>query len=218
MGHLFVLSAPSGTGKTTVAEKLVSEVHNVKKVITATTRQKREGEVEGVDYIFMTKEEFEEGIKRGIFLEYALVYGNYYGTPKEQVEKILKQGKDALLVIDVQGAKSIREKLPESILIFLLPPSLEELKRRLITRGYRDKNLLEREQKVKMEIACARHFDYIVVNDFLDKAVEAIKNIINAHRHTRITFFRNIENLVKDANIKEIMLKGKCDIFLEEIR
>ncbi|MGC8853169.1 MAG: guanylate kinase, partial [Hydrogenobacter sp.] len=144
-----------------------------------------------------------------------LVYGNYYGTPKEQVEKILNQGKDALLVIDVQGAKSIREKFPESILIFLLPPSLEELKRRLITRGYRDKNLLEREQKVKMEIACARHFDYIVVNDFLDKAVEAIKNIINAHRHTKEDFFENIDNLIKDANIKEIMLKGECDIFLE---
>ena len=213
MGCLFVLSAPSGTGKTTVAEKLIREVSGIKRVVTATTRPKREVEREGVDYIFMSREEFERGIKDGIFLEYASVYGNYYGTPKEQVKKVLEEGFDALLVIDVQGAKSIKDKLPESILIFLLPPSLEELKRRLITRGYAEENLLEREKKVEAEIACARHFDYIVVNDFLDKAVEAIKHIVNSYRHTKERVFKDIEKLVKDDTIKDILLRGRCDIF-----
>ncbi|MEZ0362007.1 MAG: guanylate kinase [Hydrogenobacter sp.] len=217
MGHLFVLSAPSGAGKTTVAQKLVKEVPGIKRVVTATTRQKRDGEVENVDYIFMSKEEFERGIKDGMFLEYALVYGNYYGTPKEQVKKIIEEGFDALLVIDVQGAKSVKEKFKESILIFLLPPSLEELERRLITRGYTDTNLSEREKKVKMEIACARYFDYIVINDFLDKAIGTLKGIINSYRHKKESVFKNMENLVKDANIREILSRGRCEIFSEEL-
>jgi guanylate kinase (EC 2.7.4.8) len=138
---LFVLSAPSGAGKTTVANFIIRDVENIRRVITATTRPKREGEVEGVDYIFLTVEEFEQGIREGMFLEYAKVYGNYYGTPKDQVLKNEEEGYDSLLVIDVQGAMTIKRNFPDSVLVFLLPPSIEELRRRLLTRGYGHENL-----------------------------------------------------------------------------
>ena len=156
---LFVLSAPSGTGKTTVADRLLKSCPKVKRIITTTTRPRREGEVQGVDYIFIDREEFERKIEEGYFLEYANVYGHYYGTPKDQVLKNEEEGIDSLLVIDVQGAKKIRDAYPESVLIFLMPPSIEELRRRLLGRGYGRENLEQRLQKAEEEIACARHFD-----------------------------------------------------------
>ena len=156
---LFVLSAPSGTGKTTVADRLLKSCPKVKRIITTTTRPRREGEVQGVDYIFIDREEFERKIEEGYFLEYANVYGHYYGTPKDQVLKNEEEGIDSLPVIDVQGAKKIKDAYPESVLIFLMPPSIEELRRRLLGRGYGRENLEQRLQKAEEEIACARHFD-----------------------------------------------------------
>jgi len=198
---LFVFSAPSGTGKTTVVNMILKEVERVRRVVTATTRQKREGEVEGVDYIFLSVEEFERGIREGKFLEYAKVYGNYYGTPKDQVLKNEEEGFDSILVIDVQGAKTVKKNYPESILIFLLPPSMEELNRRLLTRGFRDENLEERIKTAQWEISCAKHFDYIVVNEFLDETLQALKNIILSARHTTKNFFRDLEKRVSDDKI-----------------
>jgi len=208
---LFVLSAPSGTGKTTVADRLLKSCPKVKRIITATTRPRREGEVHGVDYIFIDREEFERKIEEGYFLECANVYGNYYGTPKDQVLKNEEEGIDSLLVIDVQGARKIKEVYPESVLIFLMPPSIEELRRRLLGRGYGRENLEQRLQKAEEEIACARHFDYIVVNEFIDKTVEALHTIIVAHRYRRENFLKKPN--VNDEVISRILSESSCKSF-----
>lgn len=210
MPNLFVLSAPSGAGKTTVAKKLLKEVPMIRRVVTATTRQKREDEVEGEDYIFLTQEEFMRALEEGRFLEHALVYGNYYGTPKDQVIRNMEEGYDSLLVIDVQGAKQVRQTYPEAILIFLLPPSLEELRRRLFARGYRESNLEERIRKAEEELACARYFDYLVVNEFLDDTVQAVKNIILSTRYRRDKFLQRHALLLQDQRLVDILLKGIC--------
>ncbi len=208
---LFVLSAPSGTGKTTVADRLLKSCPKVKRIITTTTRPRREGEVQGVDYIFIDREEFERKIEEGYFLEYANVYGHYYGTPKDQVLKNEEEGIDSLLVIDVQGAKKVKEVYPESVLIFLMPPSIEELRRRLLGRGYGRENLEQRLQKAEEEIACARHFDYIVVNEFIDKTVEALHMIIVAHRYRRENFLKKPN--VNDEVISRILSEVSCKSF-----
>ncbi|MEJ7621605.1 MAG: guanylate kinase [Aquificaceae bacterium] len=208
---LFVLSAPSGTGKTTVADRLLKSCPKVKRIITTTTRPRREGEVHGVDYIFIDREEFERKIEEGYFLEYANVYGHYYGTPKDQVLKNEEEGIDSLLVIDVQGAKKVKEVYPESVLIFLMPPSIEELRRRLLGRGYGRENLEQRLQKAEEEIACARHFDYIVVNEFIDKTVEALHMIIVAHRYRRENFLKKPN--VNDEVISRILSEVSCKSF-----
>ena len=207
---LFVLSAPSGTGKTTVVSNLLKEVERLRRVITATTRAKREGEVEGVDYIFLTVEEFERAIAEGKFLEYAKVYGNYYGTPKDQVLKNEEEGYDSILVIDVQGAKTVKSNYPESVLIFVLPPSMEELKRRLLTRGYADDNIQERINTAYWEISCAKHFDYVVVNEFLDDTIMALKNIILSARHSTKRFLEDVRSRIKDDIIINLLQK-ECD-------
>jgi len=214
MAKLFILSAPSGTGKSTVAGKLLQQVEGIRRVVTATTREPRPGEKPGEDYIFLTKEEFEKGIEEGRFLEYANVYGNYYGTPKDQVEENLKEGYDSLLVIDVQGAFKVKSIYPEAVSVFLLPPSLEELRRRMIGRGYRDKNAQVRLETARGEIPCAKKFDYIIINDFVDKAVEQLKSIILASRCERENTLKNIKNLLKSEEILNLLEGGKC--YVEE--
>lgn len=211
---VFVISAPSGTGKTTLVEKLLKESKDlrIRKVVTATTRAKRENEVDGVDYIFMDVESFKRGIERGDFLEYACVYGNYYGTPKDQILRNEEENVSSILVIDVQGAKKIKEVLPNSVLIFILPPSLQELKRRLLGRGFVDENLQERLKSVKEEIACAKYFDYIILNDYIDNAVKVLRSIIVSHMHKVESFKKNIDNLIKDEEIKEL-INSECKIF-----
>ncbi|MCS6999213.1 MAG: guanylate kinase [Aquificaceae bacterium] len=208
---LFVLSAPSGTGKTTVVDRLFRNRPDIRKIVTATTRPKREGEVQGVDYIFLTPEEFEIRIREGYFLEYAKVYGSYYGTPKEQVIRNEEEGVDSLLVIDVQGAKRLKESYKDCLLLFLMPPSFEELRRRLINRGYGKENLEERLKKAREEIACARYFDYIVVNDFIDKAVEALQTIISAQKYRKEKFLKKPS--IKDEKVLESFHKDSCEVF-----
>ncbi len=208
---LFVLSAPSGAGKTTVAERLLKVCPGIRRIITATTRSRRESERHGVDYIFMSREEFEEKIEEGYFLEYAEVYGNYYGTPRDQVLKNEGEGIDSLLVIDVQGASKIRRAYPESILLFLMPPSLEELRRRLLNRGYGKENLSLRVQKAEGEIACAKHFDYIVVNEFIDRTVEALNTIIVAQRYRRDKFLKKPDLI--DGEVLRVLREGSCTPF-----
>lgn len=210
MGRLFILSAPSGTGKSTVASKLLHQVDGLRKVITATTREPRPGEKDGVDYIFMSREEFERGIENGMFLEYAEVYGNYYGTPKDQVERNIKENVDSLLVIDVQGAFRVKEVFPEAVSIFLLPPSLEELRRRMIGRGYRDSNMDLRLEMAKKEIPCARFFDYVIINDFVDKAVDQIRSIILATRCERDRVLRNLSSVLHSEDILSLLKGGRC--------
>jgi guanylate kinase len=211
MGKLFILSAPSGTGKSTVAGKLLERLDGIRRVVTATTREPRPGEKNRIDYIFMKREEFERGIEEGYFLEWAEVYGNYYGTPKEQVEKNLKEGYDSLLVIDVQGAFKVKEIFPEAVGIFLLPPSLDELKRRMKGRGYTDANTDLRLETARKEIPCAKSFDYIVINDFIDRAVDQIRSIIISFRCRKGAV---LEELAKSSavskDIVELIKGGDC--------
>ncbi len=211
MGRLFILSAPSGTGKSTVAQRLLESTDNVRRVVTATTRQPRPTERDGVDYIFMKREEFLEGVEKGYFLEYAEVYGNYYGTPREQVEKNIKCGHDSLLVIDVQGAFKVKKEFPQAVTVFLLPPSIEELKRRMKRRGYTDSNADLRLETARKEIPCATSFDYIIINDFIDKAVDQLRCIILSSRCERDMVLESIKKgPLVSKEIIELIQGGEC--------
>ncbi len=208
MPKLFILSAPSGTGKTTIAAKVLESLSGIRRVITATTRQPRPGEVNGRDYIFLSEEEFKGMMEKGEFLEYACVYGNYYGTPKSQVEENAKNGVDSLLVIDVQGAFEVKRQMPDAISVFLLPPSLEELERRIANRGFVDDNVKERLRIAKKEIPCAKKFDYVIINDFIDKAVECLKAVVLASRCSSERLEESQRAL--DSEVVSLIKGGEC--------
>lgn len=178
-GRLFVISGPSGVGKGTITTEVLKRIPSLKKAVTYTTRTPRPGEVAGKDYHFVNRDEFERLKCQGEFLEWAEVYGNFYGSPKREVERLLPEGFDVVLVLDVQGALSVKEKYPDSVLVFLKPPSLEELRRRLEDRGTEPPEVIERRMlKASWEMQQAGKFDHIVVNDELDKAVDEIIRII----------------------------------------
>ena len=178
-GKLIVFSGPSGSGKDTVIEKLLPKCDIVKSV-SATTRDIRPGEKNGVDYYFVSREEFEKMINEGQMLEYTQYVGNYYGTPKAPVDKWLCEGKNVLLKIEVDGGAQIKEKAPECVSIFILPPSIEELERRLRGRSTDSEAAInKRLETAKLEMQCAKLYDYNVINDDLDLAVEEIIGIIN---------------------------------------
>jgi len=180
-GLLIVISGASGTGKGTVCKKLFELMPEMYYSISATTRQPRQGETDGVEYFFITVEEFKEKISAGQFLEYAEVYGNFYGTPLYKIEEHLSRGENVLLEIDTQGALNVMEKCPEGVFIFLLPPSLEELYSRIKNRGTESAESLERRFKAaKAEIEVGKKYQYVVVNDEVDKAVEKVQAIILA--------------------------------------
>ncbi len=177
-GKLFVISGPSGCGKGTIC-KILEEEENIKISISATTRLPRNGEEEGVNYFFLTREEFEKKIKESAFYEYANVFENYYGTLKDKVDDLLNEGYNVILEIDVQGAMQIKEVNKDVVMIFIMPPSEEELKNRLLgrkTESEEQVNLRLLEAKKEMEFAFK--YDYTVVNDSLDVAVKEIKDII----------------------------------------
>lgn len=186
-GLLIVLSGPSGVGKGTVRKALFEQEHiNLAYSISMTTRAKRAGEQEGVDYFFRTREEFEALIQKGEMLEYAEYVGNYYGTPMQYVQETLEQGKDVFLEIEVQGAMQVRKKFPEGVFIFLTPPDLRELKSRIIGRGTDDPSVIDqRMQKAVEEIEMMSCYDYAVVNDQVTRAVASIQNIIETE-HLRV--------------------------------
>ena len=182
-GKLFVLSGPSGVGKGTICKKLLENI-DLEISVSATTRKPREGEIEGVSYFFVNHDRFEDMIQKGEFLEHAEVFGNYYGTPKQKVLDKLAWGKDVLLEIDVQGAMQVKENYPESITIFVCPPSLTTLKHRLAGRGTEsEESLNQRIAKALTEIEMLKNYDYYIVNDELDDAVKNVKSIIYAEHH-----------------------------------
>ncbi|MBC6308225.1 guanylate kinase [Listeria sp. FSL L7-1582] len=179
-GLLIVLSGPSGVGKGTVRKAVFDDpTTSFEYSISMTTRKAREGEVDGVDYYFRTKEQFEQAIADGKMLEYAQYVGNYYGTPLDYVEEILVAGKDVFLEIEVQGALQVRKAMPEGIFIFLTPPDLSELKNRIIGRGTESMDVVEeRMSEARREIEMMNAYDYAVVNDIVDNAVQKIKGIV----------------------------------------
>lgn len=183
-GLLLIISGPSGCGKGTVCNELISRNENLKVSISATTRDMRPGEAEGVTYFYKTKEEFEEMIARDEFFEYNCGYsGKYYGTPKKYVFDQLEQGNDVILEIEMNGAQNVKAQYPEGVLVFLSPPSMEELHRRLVDRGRESIELIEeRFGEAKAEMARAKQYDYIVVNDTVAGAVTRIENIISAEK------------------------------------
>ena len=183
-GLLILLSGPSGTGKGTVCDLLRQKHPEISYSISATTRQPRPGEQDGVNYYFYTKEKFREMIDQGQLLEWAEVYGNFYGTPKQKVLDRLDAGEDILLEIDTQGALNVMKVMPEGLFIFLLPPSLEELAARLKGRGTETEESLHRRLGAAVdEIKLATKYRYVVVNDKVEDAEETIANIIEAEHH-----------------------------------
>ncbi|MFZ2877524.1 MAG: guanylate kinase [Enterococcus aquimarinus] len=186
-GLLIVLSGPSGVGKGTVRKAIFdSEANDFQYSISMTTRKKRIGEVEGVDYYFREHEEFEQLIASGEMLEYAEYVGNYYGTPLSYVQKTLDQGKDVFLEIEVQGAQQVKEKVPDGVFIFLTPPDLAELRSRITGRGTDAPDIIDERMRIaREEIEMMALYDYAVVNDEVPLAVKRIKEII-ASEHFRV--------------------------------
>lgn len=186
-GLLIVLSGPSGVGKGTVRKAIFdSEENDFQYSISMTTRKQREGEVDGVDYYFRSREEFEAMIEAGEMLEYAEYVGNYYGTPLTYVNQTLDEGKDVFLEIEVQGAKQVKDKVSDGVFIFLTPPDLAELKSRIIGRGTDEMSVIEERMAVaREEIEMMALYDYAVVNDEVPLAVQRIKDII-ASEHFRV--------------------------------
>jgi guanylate kinase len=182
-GHIFVISGPSGVGKGTLLALLLKEHPEISLSISATTRLPRPQETDGINYFFISKEDFKEKIKKDRFLEWAEFAGNYYGTYKNLVENALNDEKDIALEIDVQGAIQIKNKIKDAILIFISPPSMEELEQRLINRNTESKQVIEKRLAiVKSEIGKIKEFDYEVVNDKLEDALKKLEAIILAQR------------------------------------
>lgn len=184
-GILMVLSGFSGAGKGTLMKKLLETYDNYALSVSMTTRQPREGERDGIEYFFSTKEAFEQKIEEGGLIEYAQYCGNYYGTPRAYVEEQLANGKDVILEIEIQGALQIKEKFPEALLLFATPPSIEELEKRLRGRGTETEEVIrKRLLRAGEEAEGMDAYDYLVINDDLERCVEEIHSIVNAARNT----------------------------------
>lgn len=180
---LFVISGSSGVGKGTVIEGFLKRNPNFSLSISYTTREKREGEVHGINYFYVSKEEFLQGIKNDEFLEWAEFSGNYYGTKKSFVKECLENNKDLILEIETQGALQIKEKMPEAVLIFIAPPSYQDLELRLRSRKTdSEEAILKRLDFVKLEIRNSERYDYRIINDRLEDAITELEKIINTER------------------------------------
>lgn len=182
-GHLYIVAAPSGAGKTTLVKLLLEQDKNIQLSISSTTRAPRTGEQNGREYHFTTKEAFLESVGQGHFLEWATVHGNYYGTSKQWIESALQNGKDVLLEIDWQGAQQVREHFSDAIGIFILPPSLEALENRLKGRGTdSDEIIAGRLKAAQDEMRHVGEFDYVIINDDLQQALGDLQTIVKAAR------------------------------------
>lgn len=179
-GHLFIISGSSGVGKGTLIKEFLKQVENISLSISTTTRKARPGEEHGINYFFVSQEEFERDIQEGNFLEWAEFGGNRYGTSKKRVQEALNANKNVLLEIEVQGAKQIREKMPEAISIFILPPSIEEIEKRLRGRGTETEEAIQKRlQAIEFEAKESNNYTYKVINDNIERAVAEIIEIYN---------------------------------------
>jgi guanylate kinase len=185
-GSLYVVVAPSGAGKTTLVDGLLKKEPNIKLSPSYTTRAPRIGEVDGVDYLFVTRAKFEAMISDGEFLEYADVYGNYYGTGRRWIEEQLEGDHDVLLEIDWQGARQVRKLFPQMVGIFILPPSIDELRNRLQRRGKDSPEAIERRMaSARNEISHVLEFEYIIVNERFEAALDDLLSVVHAARVSR---------------------------------
>lgn len=201
-GIVFIVASPSGGGKTTICKRLLATDERLRFSISFTSRNPREGEREGVDYYFITKEQFQEKIENKEFLEWAIVHGNMYGTCRETTDKLLSRGYDVLMDIDVQGADGVKREMPSSVRIFILPPSKEVMMRRLRERGTDDEEQLERRIAIaSTEIKRWSDYDYAVVNDDLEQAVERLRAIITAERLSLRNEQSGIDNILHSYGI-----------------
>lgn len=197
-GFLLVVSGPSGVGKGTVLHDLMNTQKNLVYSVSATTRDKRDGEIEGVSYFYKSHDEFTHMIDEDKFLEYAHVHNNYYGTPKEFVDNKINEGKIVVLEIDVQGALNVKKNTDNAVFIFLAPPSLSELKNRIVGRGTETEHDINlRMKNARKELEYIKHYDYLVINDHINSAINSVNEIINAEKHK---VFRE-----EDFDIKEIL-------------
>ena len=183
-GNLFIISAPSGTGKTTILKRVIAELENIVFSVSHTTRVPRLGEEKDVDYFFVDKDTFVTMQEQGLFLEWAEVHGNLYGTCRNTVQAIIEQGKDIILDIDVQGARQLMDNLKnKGVFVFISPPSLQELEKRLVNRGTESEPVITtRLNNAHDEMKSLEYYDYVIVNDQVDLAVDELKSIIIAER------------------------------------
>ena len=200
-GLALVISGPSGSGKDTLIGHLTDELDGLCYSVSATTRPPRDGEIDAQDYFFISREEFEEQIRRGAFLEWAQIYGDYYGTPLEFVNERRERGLDVILKIDVQGAGQIRRADTEAVFIFIAPPSMEELRRRIQGRGTETAEAIEKRfQTAVREVQEAVSYDYIVVNDRIPEAVSQLKAVIQAEKSRVQRMWPALEELFRESS------------------
>ena len=211
-GDLLIISGTTCAGKGTVIKKLLTNHNDIILSTSYTSRPKRESEIDGIDYYFVTKDEFEAKIKNNDFLEYAQVqYGAYYGTPKKEVLELLESGKDVILEIDVQGAKQIKKLYPETILIFIMAPSMREVKRRIMMRG--DENIDQIISRFKVaynEINQINNYNYVVVNDDLDSAVKKVEAILISEK-LRVDRIEEVSIENEEEIIHELLMNKEFD-------
>ncbi len=210
-GQLIVVSGPSGSGKDTIIGQVLEHDKNVWLSVSATSRKPRKGEKEGVNYFYLTREQFEERIQDNYFLEYAEYAGNYYGTPKEKILEKLDKGLDVVLVIEIQGARKIKELMPEALFIFIMPPSEKELLKRLANRKTEDTDkIIERFNEAYKEMNEVTKYNYVVVNDKLEDAVEKVESIIKAEK-CRVDRIEEVLVANKEEIIHEFLMNEDFD-------
>ncbi len=186
-GKLFIISGCSGVGKGTLLKMFLKNNPDIKLSISATTRQPRAGEVDGINYFFISKDEFKQAVNNNEFLEFAQFSDNFYGTKKNFVEKTLNKGIDLILEIEVQGAKQVKEKMPEAVTVFIMPPSVETLEERLRGRHTEDEETIKKRlNEAKRELKAGSEFDYQVINDNLDDALSTLQQIIDTERNKNV--------------------------------
>ena len=201
-GVLLVISGPSGVGKGTVIRKLFEIDENLYFSVSATTRLPRPGEIDGIHYNFKTKEEFQRDIESGEMLEHAIFSGNYYGTPRSEIEKHLVNGEDVVLDIEIQGARNIKHIMPEAVLVYILPPNIAELQHRLVNRNTEDEKTIQ----LRLETAyrelheAPAIYDFFVVNDVAETAASKIENILEAKRCGKAAMNNALEQILEEVN------------------